>query len=189
MRSFPGAWVFPGGSVDLHESLAQAVSRELLEETGLCVGANNNRWTLQSVWESVYPTKPGVGIDIDIQAHHLVVYLSATLSPSSSSHQEQLLQLCQEEVDGAVWLSRDNVKELLTTRRRQEQQKDGISSNLSSMLTMHTTTKGQTVEIPLNDLAQFYPQPAAQGGGLCGLSQGSLFALEEFWVSTWGGGT
>jgi 8-oxo-dGTP pyrophosphatase MutT (NUDIX family) len=175
MRSFPGAWVFPGGGADPQESLSQAVSREISEETGLSVVENH--WTLQSVWESVYPTKPGVGI----QAHHLVVYLSAQLSSSSS----QELNLCQEEVDGAVWLSRENVQEILTATRRQEQQKDVVSN--PSLLTMHTTTKGQTVEISLHDLVGIYPQ--SQGEELCGLSQGSLFALEEFLLSTGDGRT
>jgi len=35
LRIFPGAWVLPGGHIDLGESLEECVIREILEETGV----------------------------------------------------------------------------------------------------------------------------------------------------------
>ena len=46
------------GNVDTHknETLLKALQREILEETGLTMGIHEDAWTLQCVWESVYPT-------------------------------------------------------------------------------------------------------------------------------------
>ena len=41
MRTFPMAWVLPGGHVELNESLEDSVRREVLEETGIRI--NNSK--------------------------------------------------------------------------------------------------------------------------------------------------
>jgi 8-oxo-dGTP pyrophosphatase MutT (NUDIX family) len=202
MRSFPGAWVFPGGSVDPHESLSHAIAREIQEETGLVTDEND--WTCESVWESVYPTTsttsttttttttttvPQPPDDTIIQAHHVVVYMSSTLSSSSSPQQ---LQPCPEEVDGAVWLSRQNVDQVLaematrrepgtttTTRTRNDDSPTTTTTMLRVM--MHTPNDGgEIMDVLLNELVGIYPQETKENA-VCGLAQGSLFALEEFW--------
>mmetsp|Transcript_22007 Transcript_22007/g.46287 ORF Transcript_22007/g.46287 Transcript_22007/m.46287 type:complete len:434 (-) Transcript_22007:705-2006(-) len=125
MRSFPGAFVFPGGNTDEGESLVRAVSREILEETGLNI--DRDSWNLECLWESVYPTQiPAPGVDDDeeegvIRAHHLVCYFSAQLQQEQehtrvgedNRQQQQTLRLCREEVDGAAWLSRGDIQSLL----------------------------------------------------------------------------
>ena len=35
MRIFPGAWVLPGGHIDIGEDLEQCAIREIFEETGI----------------------------------------------------------------------------------------------------------------------------------------------------------
>ena len=42
MRSWPGAWVLPGGHLDLGESLEESVAREIEEETGIHITVTSN---------------------------------------------------------------------------------------------------------------------------------------------------
>ncbi len=42
MKHFPGAWVLPGGHVELKEELESAGLRELFEETGLEITVENS---------------------------------------------------------------------------------------------------------------------------------------------------
>ena len=112
MRSFPGAWVLPGGSVDPGESLVEAVQREVYEETGISTAMDS--WQPECLWESLYPTvlsdqhrnPDGIWDATSIRAHHLVVYLSTVLPSTfgSTGDTGRGLRLCSEEVDGAVCL-------------------------------------------------------------------------------------
>jgi 8-oxo-dGTP pyrophosphatase MutT (NUDIX family) len=173
MRSFPGAWVFPGGSVDPGESLEAAMSREMLEETGLSIPRED--WKLQSAWESVYPTIPEEGVAI--RAHHVVVYLSAVLA------EKQQPNLCPEEVEAAVWLSRENIQDIvnnaITLDGDTQAETKVEKSNNPLHLVCSREADGKTVS--LQELLGIYPQ--RNEGNVCGMAQGSLFALEEFLYS------
>ena len=43
MRIFPGAWVLPGGHIDLGEDLEECVIREIHEETGVKIEQANSQ--------------------------------------------------------------------------------------------------------------------------------------------------
>jgi len=174
MRSFPGAFVFPGGSVDEDESLTEAVTREIQEETGLTI--EKDSWKLECLWESVYPTMERIinnkkddddheelddaddnnnNCDQDerdavIRAHHLVCYFLGQLpveqNEEQQKQQQQALQLCEEEVDGAVWLSYDEIQSILdaTTLLLQQQQQKIQQQNFNYV-------KGENVEFIYNN--------------------------------------
>jgi ADP-ribose pyrophosphatase len=76
-----GEWAVPGGSVDLGETLQQAVERELREETGITVRAGE----VCHVFEAV--KRDGDG---RIQFHYVIVdlladYVSGEPAPSSDA--------------------------------------------------------------------------------------------------------
>jgi 8-oxo-dGTP pyrophosphatase MutT (NUDIX family) len=118
MKLFPHAWVFPGGHIDLGESLEHGVIRELKEETGVTIEIikkdnekevyyhNGEECILEPfyVFESVSwkvfdsNTPPNSG--------HLIIFFRIKLNKSAD---EIDLLLEPEEVDGAVWLNRDNI--------------------------------------------------------------------------------
>jgi acetyl-CoA carboxylase carboxyl transferase subunit beta len=57
-----GRWTIPGGRVEVGESLAQAVERELLEETALEVSCG----ALRGFAERIYPDHHYVILDFDV---------------------------------------------------------------------------------------------------------------------------
>ena len=206
MRSFPGAFVFPGGNVDADDaSLAHALSREIAEETGLNLPVDT--WKLECLWESIYPTHLPPPLPVEggseeakgaIKAHHLVCYFSGNL-PDQTEQQQQYqqqrwkpkdsLNLCEEEVDGAVWLSHKNMRGILEATEQLSTLKDEDSDDHErdpcddQTVTLHSTRNigsNQETQIHLSDLAGIYPRLDQTDGHFCGIAQGSLFALEEY---------
>jgi ADP-ribose pyrophosphatase YjhB (NUDIX family) len=174
MRSFPGAWVFPGGSVDAEDScLETAISREIREETGI----DATDWTVQSVWESVFPTIPK--LNVPIKRHHLVIYLSTRLEETARPS----LSLCDEEVDGAVWLSEDNLDGILS--KSLSLPNDADQNQDSSIDVLLGPNASSIQKESLHHLAGIYPQfdeiQTQSASVNFGIAQGSLFALEEYW--------
>jgi len=195
MRSFPGAFVFPGGNVDADdESLEHALTREIFEETGLHVAEDS--WKLECLWESIFPTQlptlvtpenmsANNNIDSGIKAHHLVCYFSGR--PDKKRKKDISLKLCEEEVDGAVWMSRDNIQDILTaTKRITVPNHETIAPDIEmrgQQIALHASNSNTTIpnsSIPLSDLTGIYPRLNKNDGRFCGIAQGSLFALEEF---------
>ena len=205
MRSFPGSFVFPGGSVDDGETICQAATREIYEETKLEVPVDG--WKLESIWESVYPTSSLLG---PISAHHIVCYLSGrALLPGGDEksgggdvngrrpveRQRRLptIRLCDDEVDGAVWLSRNDMEWIIQASsskpsdtfvfdkpQQQQHQDERIVDLISTKTDRHTGSVITTsVPIPLSDTSGIYPT-INDDGSVCGMAQGSLFALERF---------
>jgi 8-oxo-dGTP pyrophosphatase MutT (NUDIX family) len=210
MRSFPHAWVFPGGSVDAtDDSLESAIAREIWEETGLKVDESSSSslpstkaveavpvggdetstggcgWTIESIWESVFPTIPEQGVTI--KRHHLVVYLSMKLSEREMS--QLSLKLCDEEVDGAVWLSPENVNSILAkssvsqvgNEHDDTVPEEEIWVDLFTSSNNQVTTKSGAKE-SLKHLSGIYPRfdhDDTSSQHPYGMAQGSLFALQE----------
>jgi 8-oxo-dGTP pyrophosphatase MutT (NUDIX family) len=99
MRTFPGAWVTPGGGVDDEDaSVAAAALRELNEETGLD-GSNPE---LLCAWESAYPpTADGWSDARDTggrTAHHLIMFYVVQCESTTP------LALQPDECDAACWV-------------------------------------------------------------------------------------
>lgn len=99
MRTFPRAWVTPGGSVDHDDaSVASAALRELKEETGLD-GTNPH---LLCMWESAYPPSADEWRAARAAgrrcAHHIIVFYVVHTSSTTA------LTLQPEECDAACWV-------------------------------------------------------------------------------------
>ena len=198
MRSFPSAWVFPGGSFDddVDTSLEGAISREVYEETGIQIPpAKTNEWKLECLWESTFPTTTTT---IPMKRHHLVFYLSTKLNQSSN---DVKLKLCDTEVDAATWLSPDTIDSILSNNRllTKQQQNDNNdirgfngNNNLIDIILHDSSSKRKE---SLDQLIGIYPRTSLLGVHdndtnnnsnnmpPSGLAQGSLFALEEYWYS------
>ena len=175
MRSFPSAWVLPGGGVEAtDDSLEAALSREVQEETGLSIDESN--WKYASLWESVYPTTilPGSTTPKSIQAHHLCVYMIGKAEDING------LELCEKEVDAAVWLEPVMLQNILqathdytaAARRKMDAETTAVQSIRNDRL--------EREMIRYQDLVGIYPKRRGQRPEeLFGLAQGSLFAMEE----------
>ncbi|CAJ1928680.1 unnamed protein product [Cylindrotheca closterium] len=203
MRSFPHAWGFSGGSVDsTDDSLEAAIAREIWEETGLKVSGSSlsamqaldasagdgektttscSGWTIECIWESVFPTIPEPRITI--KRHHLVVYLSIKLSEREMS--QMSLKLCDEEVDAAVWLSPKKVNSILAKglcRADSSVSEEEIWVDL--LTSSNTQVAAKTgVKESLEHLSGIYPRfddDDTSSQHPFGMAQGSLFALQEY---------
>ena len=79
MRSFPGAWVFPGGHMDAGETPAEAATREVREETNLTLADGSLR--LVGLWESVFPTTAeGCLLAGKVHGHCLVFFYTGEVA-------------------------------------------------------------------------------------------------------------
>ncbi|XP_077431224.1 m7GpppN-mRNA hydrolase NUDT17 isoform X2 [Vanacampus margaritifer] len=100
LRIFPNVWVPPGGHLEPDETLLEAGLRELKEETGLAVEAEEVASAkVLGVWESVYPLMLSRGPP---QRHHLVVFVLLR-SAHTHSHLQECLRPSPAEVSACLW--------------------------------------------------------------------------------------
>ncbi|KAL1523184.1 hypothetical protein AB1Y20_018138 [Prymnesium parvum] len=104
MRTFPGAWVLPGGSVDdADASVRHAALRELCEETGIALPPEEAPERPFCLWESCYPTSALEWRQTREQrgrtSHFLIVYFVVRVADSSRA-----LRLQPDECDRAAWV-------------------------------------------------------------------------------------
>ena len=79
---FPNAWVFPGGHIEVGESLEEGAKREVFEETGLDVGSNfEDKIEPLFIFESASGMANGIS---PIQKGHLIVYFKIKIDQNSS---------------------------------------------------------------------------------------------------------
>eukprot|EP00957_Ditylum_brightwellii_P206658 15349401-Ditylum_brightwellii.AAC.1 len=100
LRSFPSAWVVPGGHVDPFESsLEQAAARELEEETGIQIPSPLDQIEASVVYESAFPATLENGL---VKHRHLIVYMIARLD---LEHQDVKVSPNPDEVDATFFSS------------------------------------------------------------------------------------
>ena len=115
MRTFPGCWVLPGGSVDPSDrSVCHAALRELEEETGL--RATTEACTPLCLWESCYPTTIEGWRAARQQgtrtAHFLVAFVAVSLPDVDGLTTP--LRLQPSECDLATWVPLRDVATVLS---------------------------------------------------------------------------
>ena len=148
MSTFPGAWVLPGGSVDVTDtSLVCTALRELEEETGLRASLDEDTLPL-CFWESCYPvTYEGwrgarsVGKRV---AHSLIAFIVVPMSDEVIA--ASALRLQPDECDAACWVPLDDVAGTLCIRAAGAQ--DGAGSNASGAEAKLSTDEAGAVAGP-----------------------------------------
>ena len=101
MRTFPGVWVPPGGHLDLNESLEEAGTRELREETGIFVQGTEDGVKVLGLWESAFP--PSLSWGTLPSRHHILVYLNVK-DCRKAREINDTIELQADEVDRCVWV-------------------------------------------------------------------------------------
>uniref|UniRef100_T1JG05 m7GpppN-mRNA hydrolase NUDT17 n=1 Tax=Strigamia maritima TaxID=126957 RepID=T1JG05_STRMM len=167
MRTYPGAWVPPGGHVEPHESLKEAVGRELTEEIGLeLVSNSNNTLKVLGLWEAAYPPILEWGLP---NRHHLIVYFNF-ISNETREQLQQKIKLDPKEVSTSVWLDPFFVTTLLNSTDSATLQ----NSIPTCEATLVNDAGIQSVrELPSTDLFTFESYEGR-------IAVGTKFALEEW---------
>jgi len=112
MRTFPGAWVPPGGGVDPNEAAVDAARREVKEETGIDLSKDSVELTPLCAWESAFPASVAACREAGgLKRQHIVVYYVARISGGLAASARADLNWSLDtsdgtgaEVDCACWL-------------------------------------------------------------------------------------
>ncbi|CAD8122568.1 unnamed protein product [Paramecium sonneborni] len=126
MKTFPKAWVFPGGMVEKQQHLESECLREVFEETGINTQLIENQMELKVLYESVYPTKLQIGQYPQKQT--LCIFYEIKLNESYKNIQ---VKIQETEVDDYKWIQKNQLLEIMNESLPDEQFKEmsGIYPN------------------------------------------------------------
>ncbi len=161
MRTFPGAWVLPGGSVDASDaSVCAGARRELLEEAGIGPAPTDASVVPLCCWESCYPTSHAEWGQARTAGgrciQHLVVYYMVPVPINS------VLKLDPIECDCAVWAPLSEIASLL----------GGDSAVERVFARAPGVPEGEPISARV--LCGVYPNALGEG-----IARGHLFALSQ----------
>ncbi|KAK2854956.1 hypothetical protein Q7C36_006825 [Tachysurus vachellii] len=181
LRIFPNVWVPPGGHVELDEKLLDAGLRELREETGLKLDAEDiSSSQLLGLWESVYPPMLSRGLP---QRHHIVTYV---LLCSNQTHLQ--LQSCMKpepaEVSACVWVDARLVRAIVSAVDGEENSFHLPADLPQSISVTEVSPDGELSESTL-PVSVFCNRAPAEGEDVERVSTGTKYAL-ELWLNTLG---
>jgi 8-oxo-dGTP pyrophosphatase MutT (NUDIX family) len=184
MRTFPGAWVLPGGGVDASDgSIAATALRELEEETGIAATPADVS-APYCLWESCYPVsydgwarRRAEGGRV---SHYLIAFVVVTLSDEALARSRLWLE--PSECDYACWVPLRDVADTLCTPpgagcTHDELSYRAVSSALPRPAAGNEGGPPSDADAPRVSgalLAGVYPNAAGQGVG-----RGHLYALRE----------
>ena len=126
MRSFPHAWVIPGGHTDVGESLEAAAVRELFEETDIQIEERDSNFYYRDKQVSFEPffgfesSTRNMKVEGEIPyKSHFILYFRVKLPFKFSDIHVKLKPQPDDpsfvEVDALTWVSPDQVTAILST--------------------------------------------------------------------------
>ena len=129
LKSFPTAWVFPGGHLDPKENFTVAMIREVQEETGiqLVYSQNEGEWyynnmkcSIQPIllYESLYPR----GAEVP-KKQTLVIYYAVVLPVNYS---EVKLSIQKGEIDAYVWVHKELLYNMIFNYKDEKSKEDYV---------------------------------------------------------------
>ena len=125
MRTFPSAWVMPGGGLEKNECLKDTAARELHEETGIKLSQEKieNELDVLCFYESIYPTTGEICFkEGKISAHYLIAYYMIDITSKDDKNEDLIIKL-DNESDAYTWLPMDYIVNYISMNRENDEKR------------------------------------------------------------------